>query len=70
MNETEQMQCRQTMRLIMIYSENVALARRKREQMLFCRDSMEEKKNEKNEKSIMVLILQTYWEKMKRWWCW
>ena len=56
MNETEQMQCRQTMRLIMIYSENVALARRKLEQMLFCRNSMEEKKNEKNEKLMMILV--------------
>ena len=69
MNETEQMQCRQTMRLIMIYSENVALARRKLEQMLFCRNSMEEKKNEKNEKPMMILVWQAYWEKMKKW-CW
>jgi len=68
-NETEQMQCRQKMRLIMIYSENVALARRKLEQMLFCRDLMMMKKT-KNEKSMIILTLETYWEKKmtRRWW--
>ena len=69
MNETEQMQCRQTMRLIMIYSENVAWARRRLEQMLFCRNLMEEKKM--NEKPMIILTLETCWEKMRRrWWLW
>ena len=57
------------MRLIMIYSENVALERRKLELVLFCRNSMEEKKNER---SMMILVLETCWQMMKRkrwWWC-
>ena len=69
MNETEQVQCRQTMRLIMIYSENVALARQKLELILFCRDSMMMMMM-MNERLMMISVLQTYWEKMKWSWSW
>jgi len=48
--------------MIMIYAENVAL-KQKPEPMLFCRYWMKKK----NEKWVMILVSQTFWEEM-RWW--